>query len=93
MPVIRKQREIKLENPLPTLERVIANLKARGRTDMIKVEKIIIADPEAIIIQTTDLLHEIIVPQAIVLREAHHLQIEAIAQEDQEVAPREGEVV
>jgi hypothetical protein len=90
---IQKHREIKLENLLPTLERVIANPKARDRTGTTILEKITTVEIEIIIIQRADLLREIIILLAIVHQGPRLLRIEAIVQEDPEVALLEGQVL
>ena len=78
MPKIQKHREIKLEN--------LRRLPERDLINLVIVDTTVIAELETIITQTADLLREVIILQVIIaLRELHHLQIEAIAQEGREV--------
>ncbi len=73
----QKHREIKHENLLRLPEEDLIN--------RVIVDTIATVELETIIIQIKDLLRETIILQVIVLREVHHRQIEAIAQEGREV--------
>ena len=73
----QKHREIKHENLLRLPEEDLIN--------RVIVDTIATVELEIIIIQIKDLLRETIILQVIVLREVHHRQIEAIAQEGREV--------
>lgn len=75
----QKHREIKHENLLRLPEEDLIN---RVIVDTIATATV---ELETIIIQIKDLLRETIILQVIVLREVHHRQIEAIAQEGREV--------
>ncbi len=75
----QKHPEIKHVNLLRLLEENLINLEIVDTTAIVELE--------TITIQIRDLLRETIILQVIVLRELHHLQIEAIALEGREVVP------
>jgi hypothetical protein len=81
---IQKHREIKHEN--------LPRLPEEDLINLVIADTIATVELETIIIQIKDLLRETIILQVIVLRELHHRQIEAIAQEDREVV-LQGELV